>query len=182
MSPQKATPGPYARRLEKSFVYRAVHKMFHGHLTDNGKLVFWVFLLSTSLSLFTFHLKAYIFWSGLISMCCCSILLSRLARKKLDIQVSVPDRVSHGQIFHLDIDVHNPNKRPARDLRVSYQTPSNIEEKTPLPFLAELSGGDSHRFTQSLNAKKRGAYFLSEVMQENGYTYGLWKEIVNQKV
>ena len=137
-----------------------VHKLFHVHLTDTGKLLFWVLLLSTSVSLFTFHLKAYVLWSGLIAVCFCSAVASRLARKKLDFTVTVPDRVRHGQEFHLEIDAFNPGKRPARDVRFRYRVPSRIDSDEP-SFVEELGPGKSHRFRQTLSPKKRGAYYLS---------------------
>jgi uncharacterized protein (DUF58 family) len=158
-----------------------VHKLFHVHLTETGKLVFWVLLLSTSVSLFTFHLKAYVLWSGLIAVCFCSAVASRLARKKLDFNLTVPDRVRHGQDFYLEIDVFNSGKRSARDLRFRYRVPSRVAADEP-QFTEELRPGESHRFRQVLSPNKRGAYYLSELLQENCYPYGLWKDVKTHKV
>jgi uncharacterized protein (DUF58 family) len=152
-----------------------VRKLFHVHLTETGKLMFWVLILSTSVSLFTFHLKAYVLWSGLIAVCVCSAVASRLARKKLDFTVTVPDRVRHGQEFHLDIDVFNPQKKPARDLRFRYKVPFRIGTDEP-GFIEELAPGESHRFRQTLSPTRRGAYYLKELYQENCFPYGLWRD------
>ena len=169
--------GATARRIEKSFVYRSMHRLFHVHLTETGRLMFWLVLLSTSVSLFTFQLKAYVLWVGLLSICACSMLMSRLARKKLDIRVTVPERVRHGQSFHLELEAFNPGKRVARDLRVRYRTPSRIETVNRVDFIDELAPQKSHRFVQVLKASKRGAYQLKEVSQENCYPFGLWQDV-----
>lgn len=152
-----------------------VHRLFHVHLTETGKLMFWILILSTSVSLFTFHLKAYVLWSGLIAVCVSSALCARLARKKLDFTVTVPDRVQHDQVFHLDVEVHNGGKRPARDLRFRYKVPPRIDSTDP-DFLLELKPGASHRFRQRLAPKRRGAYYLKELFQESCYPYGLWMD------
>lgn len=166
-----------ARRVERNFVYRMVHRMFHVHLTETGKLVFWVFLLSTSVSLFSFQLRAYILWSGLLSICLCSIVMSRLARRPLEVEVHVPDRVRHGQSFRLDIEVKNPGPRPARDVRVRYLAPRRIREKEPPNFVTEIPAGEQVEFHQHFIASKRGAYLLKDLVQENCYPYGLWQDV-----
>jgi uncharacterized protein (DUF58 family) len=164
-------------RLERSLVYRLVHRLFHIHLTTTGKLLFWIVLLSTSVSLFTFQLKAYILWTGLLSICACSILFSRLARRTFELEIELPDRVRHGQQFRVEILAHNRSKRTARDVRVRYLTPEEISEEGDIPFLCDLKGGESHLFCQLLTPKKRGAYLLKEALQENCFPYGLWQDV-----
>lgn len=173
--------GRFAKRVEKSFVYRTMRRLFHVHLTETGKLLFWVLILSTSVSLFTFQIKAYVLWSGLLALCFCSAALARLARKKLDFSVTIPDRVRHGQEFYLDILVSNPTTRAARDLRFRYHVPSRIGSDDP-DFLEELAPGETHRFRQTLAPTRRGAYLLNELYQENCYPYGLWKDAKVHKV
>jgi len=175
------TQGRLAERFQKSLVYRLVHRLFHVHLTETGKLMFWVLILSTSVSLFTFHLKAYVLWSGLIAVCLCSIGWARLARRKLDFVVTVPDRVRHGQQFYLDIEAHNAGKRSACDVRFRYKVPHRIESDEPT-FLSELQPGHSHRFRQRLSAQYRGAYVLKELLQENCFPFGLWQDAKVHKV
>ena len=178
----KRTPGIVDKRVTKNFVYRMVHRMLHVHLTETGRLLFWIVLLSTTVSLFTFQLKAYVLWSGLISVCACSILFSRLARKNLDISVDAPDRVKHGQSFKVEVKVHNNHKSPARDIRLSYQLPANIDEEEPISFLSEIPGGSEHEFTQVLSPQKRGAYTLIDLLQENCYPFGLWRDVKTHKI
>ena len=170
-------PSRLARRVERSFVYRMVWRMFHVHLTETGKLLFWVVILSTSVSLMTFHLKAYVLWCGLLSICACSMLFSRLARRKLEIEVNMPDRVRHGQEFRVEYKVDNLSKRSARDLRVRYLTPERIEVKKECEFISELPRESSYECSQTLLPNKRGAYFLKELLQENCYPYGLWRDV-----
>lgn len=171
-----------AQRVERSFVYRLVHRLFHVNLTETGKLLFWIVLLSTSVSLFTFQLKAYILWSGLLSICFCSMVMSRLARAKLELEVEVPERVKHGQEFRVEVLATNVGKRLARDLRVRYPTPRHVEAKAPMPFLSALEPSQSHRFSQTFIPRRRGAYRLQDLVQENCYPYGLWQDVKNHPI
>lgn len=166
-----------ASRVGQSSVYKIVYRLFHVHLTDTGQLLFWMLLLSTSVSLLTFQLKAFVLWSGLISVCASSILFARLARKKLEFECLVPERVRHGQQFHLEILAKNCSRLGARDLRCRYLLPKHIEEPQPTTFLALLAPGESHRFQQRLFPLKRGAYQLTTLLQENCYPYGLWRDV-----
>jgi len=166
----------WAERLEGSFVYRSVRRLFHVHLTDTGKMVFWIVLLSTSVSLLTFQLKAYILWSGLLSLCATSILFARLNRGHLEFEVSAPDRVRHGQTFHMDLTAKNVGKKGVRDMRVRYLVPESIQAQTDMPYLEKLPRGEKTVFSQPFEAHKRGAYILTKVVQENCFPFGLWRD------
>ncbi len=164
----------FAHRVEKSLVYRLVHRLFHVHLSETGKLLFWILLLSTSVSLFTFQLKAYVLWSGLLSVCACSILFSRLARRKLEFEVEIPERVRHGQEFRIEIRATNRSKSPALELRARYPLPPEVEVVKESGWVEQLAPGETTVFRQTVCPRRRGAYFLKNLLQENCYPFGLW--------
>jgi len=177
MSDSEPTAGYLAQRMGKSLVYRAVHNLFHVRLTETGKLLFWVLLLSTSVSLFTFQLKAYVLWSGLLSVYFISIVMSRLARAKLDVEVEAPDRVKHGQLFRIEVLARNTGKRAARDVRLRYRVPESLEAVKEVPFQDCLAPEERFLFIQQLNPKKRGAYHLKQLVQETCFPFGLWQDV-----
>lgn len=150
--------------------------MFHVHLTESGRLLFWVVLLSTSVSLFSFQVKAYIFWLSLLSACFCSIVLARLARRHLEISVHLPERVRHGQEFRVEFETKNRSRLSANDLRVRYLIPPQLNGGFEMRYLPSLAVGETHIFVQRLLPSQRGAYILSEVAQETCYPFGLWRD------
>lgn len=162
--------------MEKSFVYRAVHRLFHVHLTESGNLLFWVVILSTAVSLFSFQIKAYVFWLALISACFCSIVFARTARRRFDISVEMPERVRHGQEFRIEFETQNQSRFTAYDVRVRYVIPKPLDSGLEIPYLERLPGGEKHVFVQRLLPHKRGAYVLKEVAQETCYPFGLWRD------
>lgn len=139
--------------------------------------MFWVAILSTSLSLFSFVIKAYVVWCGIIALCGGSMLASRLARRKVDFSVDVPERVRHGQDFRIEIRVTNPNRTVVRDLRFQFWTPSGLRPVGEVQFQEELLPGESTRFAQVVQPHRRGAYLLDELLQENCYPFGLWRDV-----
>lgn len=171
-----------AGTIEKSFVYRTVHRLFHVHLTEAGNLMFWIVLLSTAVSLFSFQVKAYVLWLGLLSVCFCSMVMARLARRRLEVSVEMPERVRHGQEFRIEIEARNRSTLPARDLRLRYILPQPIQEPSPQSFLPTLLPGETHLFVQRVVPARRGAYLLPELAQENCYPFGLWLDRKSHKI
>ncbi len=164
-----------AKRTERQLVYRLVYHLFHFKLTATGRALFWVFLVSSAVSLFSFLLKAYIVWCGILSLCAVSIFSSRLARRPLLIEVEVPERVRCGQEFRIEIQAA-ATKRAARDVRVYTVLPSALESMNEVGFVGCLKAGDKVEFVQRVMPKKRGAYLLDHLLQENCYPFGLWRD------
>lgn len=165
-----------ASRTERNIFYRIVHRAFHYHLTVAGRAVFWLFLFSTSISLFSFVVKAYVLWCGLIAICAVSIVFARLARRKVDISVELPDRVQCDQEFRIELTATNRSSWRARDLRLRFQAPKRLQEPNEVEFLPDLASGNSHHFTQKLLPTRRGAYIFDELLQETCYPFGLWRD------
>lgn len=143
--------------------------------------MFWIVILSTSVSLFSFQLKAYILWSGLLAMMASSVLLARLHRAPLEFAVQVPDRVRQGQPFRVDISVCNLGRRVARDQRVRFLLPRPVNEPSEPCFVSEIAPGQTQHFQQTLTAHKRGAYQLRDLLQETCFPYGLWRDVLPHK-
>ena len=165
-----------AHRTERNLIYRLVHRAFHYHLTPSGRAIFWLFLFSTSISLFSFVIKAYVLWCGLLAVCVVSIVSARLARRNLEVSVELPDRVQCDQEFRIDLIATNRSRRTARDVRLRLQTPKRLQEPDEVEFLPDLLPGTSHHFTQKLLPTRRGAYIFDELLQETCYPFGLWRD------
>lgn len=165
------------KQIAESVFYKTMHRLFYERLTTTGQVMFWIVILSTSVSLFSFQLKAYVLWSGLLSVCLCSIIFARLTRRRLTIDLSVPERVNHGQSFYLKYQVSNVDRRSAWDVRVRYRTPPGFIEDGQVSYIDELNPGATHCFTQHFTAMKRGAYKLDQLIQETRYPFGLWRDI-----
>lgn len=166
-----------SNRTERNLLYRLVHRLFYFHLTPAGRALFWVAILSTSLSLFSFVIKGYVVWCGLIAICSGSMLAARLARRKLDFSLDVPERVRHGQEFRINIKATNPGKRVVRDLRFQFWTPSGLKPVGEVAFQDELGPKESTTFSQVVRPGHRGAYLLDQLLQENCYPFGLWRDV-----
>ena len=164
------------KRTERSLVYRLVHRLFYFHLTPSGRAVFWIFLASSSVSLSSLVIKAYLLWCGLLGLCLCSIVFSRLARAKVAVEVNAPERVRCDQEFRIDIRARNVGKRTAADLRMQFFLPRKLASPKEVPYLAELPPGQSHDFYQTALPTRRGAYKLDHLLQENCYPFGLWRD------
>ena len=165
-----------ANRTERSLVYRLLHRLFYFHLTPAGRALFWIFLVSSSVSLFSFVLKAYVLWCALFAMCLGSIIFSWLARPKFEIVVDAPDRVRCDQEFRIDFRVRNTGRKTARDARVQFFLPRSLGSPHEVPYIAELKSGESCDFVQRALPKKRGAYLLDHLLQETCYPFGLWRD------
>lgn len=164
------------QRTEQSFPYRAVHHLFYFRLTPSGRALFWLFLLSSSISLFSFVIKAYLLWCGLFALCVTSVVFSRLARAKVRIDVNAPERVRCGQEFRIEMHVHNLGRRNALDLRTQFFLPRHLSPVAEVPYLGCLGPNESHDFVQRVLPKRRGAYLLAHLLQENCYPFGLWRD------
>jgi uncharacterized protein (DUF58 family) len=167
-----------ARRTERSLVYRLVHRLFYFHLTPAGRAVFWVFLISSSVSLFSFVIKAYVLWCALFALCLGSVIFSRIGRARLEVGVDAPDRVRCGQEFRIDLRARNLGRNTARDLRLQFFLPRQLVHPTEVSYLAELKPGQSHDFVQKALPRRRGAYKLDHLLQESCYPFGLWRDSV----
>jgi uncharacterized protein (DUF58 family) len=165
-----------SRRTESSLIYRLVHRLFYFHLTPSGRALFWVFLVSSSVSLFSFVIKAYVLWSGLAALCLCSIAFSRLARPRLALAVSAPERVRCNQEFRIDIKARNIGRKPAVDLRCQFFLPRSLALPLEMPYIPYLAPGKTCEFSQRALPRKRGAYLLDHLLQENCYPFGLWRD------
>ncbi len=176
ISKEKGAGRALARGVERSLVYRAVHQLFHVHLTETGNLLFWVVLLSTAVSLFSFQIKAYVFWLALLSACFCSMVFARLARRNIDISVEMPERVRHGQEFRIELTAKNRSRLAAYDVRVRYLIPKLLDGGFEMSYLGRLASEGEQVFVQRLIPQKRGAYVLREVVQETCYPFGLWRD------
>lgn len=165
-----------AKSFEQSLVYQLVHRLFHVHLTETGSLLFWVVILSTSVSLLSFQIKAYVFWLALLSACFCSVITSWLARRKIEVTVTAPERVRHGQEFRIEIHAKNVSKLAAYDLRLRYILPRRLSEPNPVRYLPKLESRQEHLFVQRILPLRRGAYKLGDLAQENCYPFGLWRD------
>jgi uncharacterized protein (DUF58 family) len=165
-----------SRRTEQTLIYRLVYRLFHIHLTPSGRAMFWVFLISSSVSLFSFVLKAYVLWSALASLCFCSILFSRWARPRLEIIVNAPERVRCDQEFRIEMRVRNIGRKPALDVRTRFFLPSKLAHPQEVPYTPYLGRGESCEFSQKAFPRKRGAYVLDQLRQESCYPFGLWQD------
>ena len=165
-----------AERTERSLIYRLVHRLFYFHLTPSGRALFWIFLISSSVSLFSFVIKAYVLWCGLAALCLSSIVFSRLARAKIEVTVEVPERVRCGQEFRIDLRARNAGHRMAQDLRLQFFLPRSWAHPSEVPYLLQLAPGERCEFTQKALPTKRGAYLLDQLLQETCYPFGLWRD------
>lgn len=165
-----------AKRTEQTLVYRLVFLIFHSHLTPSGRALFWLFCFSTSVSLFSFVIKAYILWCGLLALIIVSIVFARLARVKLEVSVDLPDRVRCDQEFRIELKAQNQTKRTARDLRLQLRLPKFLSETQEVDYLPDLPPGQNHTFTQKLLPTRRGAYIFDQLLQETCYPFGLWRD------
>lgn len=170
-----------SRRTERSLIYRLVHRLFHVHLTPAGRAMFWIFLVSSSVSLFSFVIKAYVLWSGLAALCFCSIVFSRLARPRLEITVSAPERVRCEQEFRIEMRVRNTGRRAALDVRTRFNLPSRLAHAQEVPYLALLEPGQVCEFSQRAWPRQRGAYVLDQLVQECCYPFGLWQDSLRHR-
>ncbi len=173
-------PGGYRARLagrtERSLPYRVVYNLFHFRLTPAGRAMFWVFLLSSSISLFSFVIKAYVFWCALFALCLTSAFFARLFRPRLEVKVDAPERVRCDQPFRIEYRVRNLGRWAAQDVRVHMVIPSRLEHPSEVPYLSHLPSGEAHLFTQPCLPKRRGAYRLDHLRQETCYPFGLWRD------
>jgi uncharacterized protein (DUF58 family) len=140
--------------------------------------MFWIFLVSSSVSLFSFVIKAYVLWCGLAALCFCSVVFSRLARAKIEVSVEAPDRVRCGLEFRIDLQARNIGRRTAQDLRLQLFLPRSLAHPSEVPYLPTLRPGESCEFTQRALPTKRGAYHLNHLLQESCYPFGLWRDSV----
>lgn len=163
-------------RFEKSLIYRLFHRLFHSHLTPAGRALFWVGVLSSSLTSFNFVIKSYVVWSGIFALCAVSIVSARLARRKLRVVVTGPERVRHGQEFHLQITTNNLSKLPARDHRVLYTPPPKLRPAQDVEYAESIAPGAEQVFVQSFLPERRGAYVFKELRQETCFPFGLWRD------
>lgn len=170
-----------SRRTEQSLIYRLVYRLFHIHLTPSGRAMFWIFLISSSVSLFSFVIKAYVLWCGLAALCFCSIVFSRLVRPKLEITVNAPERVRCEQEFRIEMRVRNVGRKAALDVRTRFFLPNKLAHPSEVPYLAYLGPGQSCDFSQKALPRKRGAYVLDQLLQENCYPFGLWQDSLRQR-
>lgn len=173
-------PGGYRGRLagraERNLLYRVVHNLFHFRLTPAGRAMFWVFLISSSISLFSFVIKAYVFWCALFALCLSSAALARLFRPRFEVKVDAPERVRCDQPFRIEYRVHNVGRLAALDSRVHMVLPSRLQGPAEVPYLTHLRPGESHLFTQQCSPRRRGAYRLDHLRQESCYPFGLWRD------
>lgn len=165
-----------AKRTERTLVYRLVYRVFHTHLTPSGRALFWLFCFSTSVSLFSFVVKAYVLWCGLLALTVVSVLFSRLARVALELDVDLPDRVRCDQEFRIELTTSNPTRRTARDLRIHFRLPRSLQEAQELDFIPSLPPGQSTTFTQKVLPTRRGAYVFDQLSQETCYPFGFWRD------
>lgn len=168
----------FAERTERSLVYRLVFDLFTFRLTPSGRTVFWIFLASSSLSLFSFVIKAYMLWCGLAATCFCSILGARLARRPLRLDVQVPERVRCDQEFRIEIAAQNLGRRPALDIRVHLFLPRRLSPQGEVRYQDEIAPGEVARFSQRVLPRRRGAYRLDRLLQETCHPFGLWRDSV----
>ncbi len=177
MSVRQKPTSKLSTRLAQGVFYRTAHRLFREHLTESGRSMFWIVVVSTTLSLFSFVIKAYLLWSGLIAVCAISILGSRWARANIDIEVEAPERGRAGQSFRIGFKVFNRSKRKARDLRVRYQSTRDLKGEGDGPFLDLLGPGSSYHFSQDFHSPRRGVYELSVLLQETCFPFGLWCDL-----
>ena len=163
-------------KFEKSLIYRLFHRLFHAHLTPAGRALFWVGVLSSSLTSFNFVIKSYILWSGLFGLSVVSIIGARLARRRLKVSVTGPERVRHGQEFHLQISATNLSKWTARDQRVLYIPPERLKLVQSMEYVPSIEPDKDHVFIQTFLPQRRGAYVFSDLRQESCFPFGLWRD------
>lgn len=170
-----------ARLVERNVVYRMVYSLFTFHLTPAGQALFWILLVSTSISLFSFIVRAYVLWCSLISICLISIIFSRLGRVRLEVEVNAPDRVRCDQEFEISIHALNATKKASRNIRLHFWLPSGLSPKEEVRYIPQIDPGRSASFAQSVHPTKRGAYLLNHLLQESCYPFGLWRDSFNVK-
>lgn len=165
-----------AKRTENSLLYRVVHRVFYSYLTPSGRGLFWLFCFSTSVSLFSFVVKAYLLWCAIIALIAVSVVFSRLARVKLKVHVDLPERVRCDQEFRIELSAHNKTRRQARDLRLHFQLPRGLKQRHEVGYLSTLAPGQEHAFQQRVIPTRRGAYIFDTLLQETCYPFGLWRD------
>lgn len=162
-------------------VYRLVHRLFYFHLTPSGRALFWLFLFSSSVSLFSFVIKAYVLWCGLLALCATSIVFSRIARAKIAIAVEAPERVRCQQEFRIEMSAHNVGRRAAQALRVQFFLPPHLSPQGEVAYESWLAPGQRCEFVQKVLPKRRGAFLLDHLLQENCYPFGLWRDSLRHR-
>lgn len=144
-------------------------------LTDNGRLVFWLFLLANATGMASMIVKIYFVWSVLLALLVTSVVASRLARVRLDVTLDVPRNTTAGAVLDLPLRVGNPTRRAAVDLEIGVLDAPRAVRTAPVS-LPRLEPGEERDLVLHAEFTRRGHYTLGGVRQDTLYPWGLWRD------
>jgi len=173
MSP--AGGSPHRGLHHGSVVIRWLRVLLREKLTDQGRLVFWLFLLANATGMASFVVKIYYVWCGLLALLVTSVAASRWARVPLGVELDTPRNTTAGEVLQLPLKVWNPTARPGRDLQFSLLDPPRgvVGQRATL---AHLAPGEERLLTLTVEFPARGHYVLAGVTQGNVFPWGLWRD------
>lgn len=144
-------------------------------LTDNGRLVFWLFLLANATGMASMVVKIYFVWSVLLALLATSIVASRLARVRLRTTMDVPRNTTAGAVVDLPVHLSNPTRRAAVDLEFGVLDAPRAVRTQPASVVRLEPGEERHLVLQA-EFTRRGHYRLGGVRQDTLYPWGLWRD------
>jgi uncharacterized protein (DUF58 family) len=147
-------------------------------LTDSGRAVFYLLLLSQMVGGASFVVKIYLVTCGLFGLAVTSIFAAAGARRRCKVQWNSPDRVTCGQPFEIQFEVENPSARwRALDVNI---LPIPLDRNLRLidpqgNYLGTLQPGQRRTGKLELLPSRRGHYLLKGIRQATVFPFGLWR-------
>ena len=171
--------------LGESFVIRQMRVFLRDRLTSSGRMVFYLTLLGNALGGISLAVKTYLVGVHLFCIALLSVFAARWARLRLKVGLEVAQRGTRGIPMQATLRVHNPHRRPARDIELRALTiPPHLsliceghsQEREEGIYIPLLAPDESARSSWTLIPNKRGAYLLTGVRQATLFPFGLWRD------
>lgn len=155
--------------------------IFNERLTDTGRTMLWVGILTMGLGGITLQIQVYLIFCVVLAMFATSVVLSRLSRVSLRLDANLPAHTTCGTRLEFPIHVHNPTRRGAIDVVLrELGLPSEIRQFPSNGVrLSYLAGGRSVTIERELEFTRRGHYELPTVRQEGLFPWGIWRDLLD---
>ncbi len=156
-------PGAH-REPYRSPTLRIFRYVWDFKLTSQGKLLVGAglaggFLGASALDIPVYPLFLCLFWLGVIAT-----LVNMLYRPRLDVSVTLPERVVAGQAFEAEAVIKNTGRWTAYDCAAGFlQLPWSMKETGAERYVRTLPAGQTAKTLLRILPKRRGVYDLPKL-------------------
>lgn len=153
-------------------------------MTGSGTLIFYLGLGSNLLNGGSALFKGHLLACALAAILLASMVLARLARRKLKLTPYVPDRVTQGLPFEITCRVENDTAKTAVDVNlrlIGLPRRTGLEQEFG-PYLGDIEPGQSKTGSWTLTLTQRGRYVVDSIHQATVFPFGLWRDWYRHEV